>query len=67
MLHIHKQQKIPEIEEGVQKLLHWIEMDKMIRKLKDQDSKNFWKKIKDYVENNWDMKGKKNAPYIFSP
>lgn len=36
-----KQEKIPEIGDWVQKMIHLVEMDKMTKKIKDQDSESF--------------------------
>lgn len=55
-----KLQRIPEVEEWIFKLIQMAEMDKLTKKWKDMDETLFlqeWKKFKDYLEKDWDVKG----------
>lgn len=52
-----KLQKIPEIEEWILKFEHLLEIDKITRKLKEENDEDFlrnWNKVN--LENNWMVK-----------
>lgn len=49
-----RKEKIPTKEEWIVKLYHLLELDKLMKKLNDEDSnkyKKHWRKFKEYLEN----------------
>lgn len=55
-----KQREIPSTKDWIQSVIQMIEMDKLSRKAREQDSEGFkqnWDKVKEYIENRWKVQG----------